>query len=271
MKKNLIALVLLLALSYILIKQFTTSREVYSSCFNDYLVFVPSDYNSESEYPLLFMLHGHGADYTQWNDIIDLKSYATKYGFIIVCPDGLYDSWYVDSPILTKSKFETYFFNDLVPEIFQKYKIDSTNVFITGLSMGGHGAMNLFLNHPQFFKSAGSTSGILDLLPFPNNWSIKNLLGDQLNNRENWIERSAIYNIDKIKSLNKKFIVDCGTEDFAFDVNRRFRDSCVTQGININYIQTTGDHTYDYWAKSIIKHFEFFADLVMQSKPNQNQ
>ncbi len=45
--------------------------------------------------------------------------------------------------------------------------------------MGGHGAINLFLNHPGFFKSAGSTSGILDLLPFPDNWGIKNVLGDQ--------------------------------------------------------------------------------------------
>ena len=212
------------------------------------------------------MLHGHGADYKQWNDIDDLKSIASKYQFIIVCPDGLYDSWYVDSPILKENQFETYFFNDLVPEIFQKYKIDSTNIFITGLSMGGHGAINLFLNHPQFFKSAGSTSGILDLLPFPDNWGIKDVLGDQQNYLKNWIEHSAIYNIDKIKNLDKKIIVDCGTEDFAFDVNRRFRDSCVTHGININFIQTAGNHSYDYWTKSIIHHFELFAKMAKENK-----
>ena len=266
MKKSLLILVLLFAFIYVIVKNFTTSRENYSTYFNNHLVFVPHDYNPNEEYPLLFMLHGHGADYKQWNDIVDLKSYATKYGFIIVCPDGLFDSWYVDSPILKESQFETYFFNNLMPEIFRKYKIDSTNIFITGLSMGGHGAINLFLSHPQFFKSAGSTSGILDLLPFPNNWGIKNILGDQENHRANWIKYSAINNLTYIKNLDKKIIVDCGTEDFAFDVNRRFRDSCVTHGININFIQTAGNHSYDYWAKSIINHFEFFAKMAKENK-----
>ena len=266
MKKILIPLVLLFALSYILIKNFTTPHEDYSTYFNNHLVFVPGDYNPDEQYPLLFMLHGHGADYKQWNDIVDLKYFTNKYNFIIVCPDGQYDSWYVDSPILKESQFETYFFNDLAQEIFQKYKIDSTNIFITGLSMGGHGAMNLFLKHPKFFMSAGSTSGILDLFPFPNNWGIKNILGDQENHRQNWIKYSAINNLTYIKNLDKKIIVDCGTEDFAFDVNRRFRDSCVTHGININFIQTAGNHSYDYWAKSIINHFEFFAKMAKENK-----
>ncbi len=230
--------------------------------FGNYLVFKPNNYDSDKTYPLVFMLHGHGGDHTQWSDIADLQQYSDKYNFIIVCPDGNYDSWYVDSPILKESQFESYFFNNLVPEILGNISTDSNNVFITGLSMGGHGAINLFLNHLQFFKSAGSTSGILDLLPFPNNWGIKDVIGDQQTYRENWIKHSAIYNLDKIKNLDKKFIVDCGTEDFAYDVNRRFRDSCEAKGIKINYIQTTGDHSYEYWSKSIIKHFEFFKEMV---------
>ena len=172
------------------------------------------------------------------------------------------DSWYVDSPILKESKFETYFFNDLVSEIFNKYKIDSANVFITGLSMGGHGAINLLLNHPKFFKSAGSTSGILDLLPFADNWSIKNVLGDQEKFNSNWIQNSAIYNLDKIKDLDKTIIVDCGYQDFAYDVNRRFRDSCEAKGIKLTFIESQGNHSSYYWEKSIIKHFEFFVTML---------
>lgn len=232
------------------------------SFFHHYSMFLPDHYNRDKKYPLLFMLHGHGGDQNQWNGIVDLKWYANKYGFIIVCPDGNYDSWYVNSPILKESQFENYFFKNLVPEIFSNYSIDSNNIFITGLSMGGHGAINLFLNHPYFFKSAGSTSGILDLIPFPDNWGIKNLLGDQETYRDNWVKHSAIYNLDKIRNFHKKLIVDCGTEDFAFDVNRRFRDSCAANGININFIQTSGNHSYDYWAKSIIEHFNFFKAMV---------
>jgi putative tributyrin esterase len=264
MKKSLLILVLGFAIIFIIVKNLGTSHDDYSKYFNQYLILKPDNYNDNQNYPLLFMLHGHAADYKQWNEIVDLKFYANKYNFIIVCPDGHYDSWYVDSPIDSTIKFESYFFNNLVPQIFNDYKIDLANIFITGLSMGGHGAINLFLNHPQFFKSAGSTSGILDLLPFPTNWEIKNVLGDQEKHRENWIKYSAIYNLDKIKNLDKKFIVDCGTEDFAYDVNRRFRDSCEVKGIKIKFIQTHGNHSYDYWAKSIPTHFKFFAELVSE-------
>ena len=262
MKKSLLIFILVLAFIYVIVKNFSTSHDDYSEYFNQYLVFKPDNYPDNQNYPLLFMLHGHAADYKQWSEIVDLQKYANKYNFIIVCPDGNYDSWYVDSPIDSAIRFESYFFNKLVPEIFKSYNIDKRNIFITGLSMGGHGAINLFFNHPDFFKSAGSTSGILDLLPFPTNWEIKNVLGEQEKHRDNWIKHSAIYNLDKIKDLDKKFIVDCGTEDFAYDVNRRFRDSCEVKGIKIKFIQTAGDHSYDYWAKSIINHFEFFKEMI---------
>jgi S-formylglutathione hydrolase FrmB len=176
MKKSLFILVLVFAFIYVIVKNFNTSHDEYSKYFDQYLVFKPDNYNSDEKYPLLFMLHGHSGDYKQWSEIVDLRHYANKYNFIMVCPDGNYDSWYVDSPIDSAVKFESYFFNKLVLEIFKSYGIDKRNIFITGLSMGGHGAINMFLNHPDFFKSAGSTSGILDLLPFPNNWGIKDVL-----------------------------------------------------------------------------------------------
>ncbi len=263
MKRYWLLLIIILVSIYFVVKILNDSQNKHLTN-PKYLVVKPDDYSKNKKYPLLFMLHGHGGDYMQWSEIVDLSQYANKYDFIIVCPDGNYDSWYLDSPIDSSVKFESYFFNQLIPEIFGEYSIDSNNIFITGLSMGGHGAINLFLNHPDFFKSAGSTSGILDLLPFPNNWGIIKVLGNQETYKDNWINHSAIYNLYKIKNLNKKFIVDCGTEDFAFDVNRRFRDSCAAHGINISFIQTIGNHSYDYWTKSIIKHFEFFKAMIKE-------
>lgn len=263
MKKSWLFLIIIFISIYFPVRILNESEDKHKAN-QKYLVVKPDTYSQNKKYSLLFMLHGHGGDYKQWSEIVDLKFYANKYNFIIVCPDGNYNSWYVDSPVDSSVKFESYFFNQLVPDIFNRYIIDSGNVFITGLSMGGHGAINLFLNHPYFFKSAGSTSGILDILPFPNNWGILDVLGNQKTHRDNWINYSAIYNLHKIKNLNKKLIVDCGTEDFAYDVNRRFRDSCAAHGINIKYIQTKGNHSYDYWAKSILKHFEFFAEMAKE-------
>ena len=49
------------------------------------------------------------ATYRQWNTIINVQKYADAYGFIIVCPDGLKDSWYINSPRKQMSKFEDFF------------------------------------------------------------------------------------------------------------------------------------------------------------------
>ena len=103
MKKSLLIFILVIAFIYVIAKIFSTSHDDYSEYFNQYLVFKPDKYNSGENYPLLFMLHGHSGDYTQWSEIVDLQKYTNKYSFIIVCPDGNYDSWYIDSPILKES------------------------------------------------------------------------------------------------------------------------------------------------------------------------
>lgn len=262
MKKSIFILVIVFAFIYVIVKNFSTSPQVPQSYFNSCLIFKPDNYDEDKKYPLMFMLHGYSGNQNQWTELADLNAYANKYNFIIVCPDGHYGSWYVDSPFLKESQFETYFFDTLAAEIFDEYNIDKQKIFITGLSMGGHGAMYLFLNHPDFFKSAGSTSGILDLMPFPENWEIKDVIGDQANHKENWVKYSAINNLSRIKNSHRKIIVDCGTGDFAYDVNKSFRDSCTVHGIDINYIESEGIHSHDYWAKSIPTHFKFFAEMV---------
>jgi S-formylglutathione hydrolase FrmB len=226
------------------------------------LVFVPSNYNPADTYPLLFMLHGYSGNYGQWNDIANLDSVAKKDGFIIVCPDGFYDSWYINSPMRKNSQYEKFFFENLVPQVFNKYNIDKKNIFITGLSMGGHGAINLFLHHPDFFKSAGSTSGILDLNPFPDNWSLPKVLGSHTLHPKAWQKNSDINLLSSFKEKKRQFIVDCGTEDFAFKVNQAFNDSCAALGIPIKFYKSPGEHNITYWRKSIVRHFEFFKSLI---------
>lgn len=224
------------------------------------LVFYPKDYNPDTSYPLLFMLHGYSGNYAQWSQIANLDSIASNDKFIIVCPDGFYDSWYVDSPMEKNNQYETFFFKNLVPEIFNKYKIDKKNIFITGLSMGGHGAIYFFLKHPNFFKSAGSTSGILDITSFPNNWGMPKVFGSYTLHQKRWQRYSDLYLLNGFKDKNKEIIVDCGTEDFAYKVNKALADSCKADGIPIDFISSPGKHDYNYWRRSIVRQIQFFKD-----------
>lgn len=264
MKKNLLLCIILLSFSELYSQDTLVFKVPYIQYPDTTLVFKPSHYNTNRNYPLLILLNGYSANYDQWNFLTRLQRYANIDSFVIVCPDGLYNSWYFDSPVNSKSQFEKFFYKDLIPKILSNYKIDTTNIFISGLSMGGSGAMYLFLKNPKFFKSAGSTSGVLDITPFPANWEVKNYLGDYHKNKSIWEQHSAINLLNNIRGTNRPIIVDCGLDDFSLQVNKNFVNRCKEMGVDVTFISGPGNHNAYYWAKSILLHFDFFHKLVWQ-------
>ena len=104
--------------------------------------------NQAARFPVLYLLHGAYGCYSDWSKKTDLHPLADKYHVIIVCPDGQ-DSWYFDSPIDPKMQFETYVSKELVEYIDSHYRTCANRYMraITGLSMGGHGALFLAFRH----------------------------------------------------------------------------------------------------------------------------
>ena len=77
---------------------------------------------SDTRYPVVYLLHGHGDNYTCWINIKpELPQIASQYGFIVVCPDGK-RSWYWDSPLHKDMQFETYISDELVHYIDSHYR-----------------------------------------------------------------------------------------------------------------------------------------------------
>ncbi|MDR1455016.1 MAG: esterase family protein, partial [Tannerella sp.] len=74
---------------------------VYSPSMNSWVkntVIVPADTGMREAFPVVYLLHGYGGDHRSWIRIHPgLPELATRYGVIIVCPDGQ-NSWYWDSP-----------------------------------------------------------------------------------------------------------------------------------------------------------------------------
>jgi len=222
------------------------------------LISSPENYNNEKKYPLVILLHGYSGNYTQWNTIVNLQDYSNTYNFIIACPDGFYDSWYINNPLKSDIQFEKFFWNDFIRYLTKSYSIDRNNIFISGLSMGGHGAITLFLKNPKFFKSAGSTSGILDLTYFPDRWSIKEGIGSIKDFPEVWQSNSAYFLLDSTIHSDKKIFIDCGIEDFAYKVNLNFAKKSIDHNLDTKFISIPGDHSRKHWKKMIPQHFEFF-------------
>jgi len=229
-------------------------------------VFTPKKISKGQKFPAVILLHGWSGNYKQWNNIMDAQKYADEYGYILICPDGLFDSWYLNSPVMPQSQYESFFFDELLPKMKTDYPIDSNHVFITGLSMGGHGALWLFLKHPEMFKSAGSTSGGINLRDAYGKYGASALLGNPARDSEIWDKYAVTGNIDKLAGTNKEIIFDCGADDFFYQSNNKLKQKCDSLKIQATYISQPGAHNAAYWKKSIKQQFEFFQKQIIKSK-----
>ena len=130
------------------------------------VVVLPEKYSNKKAYPVVYLLHGYSDNYSKWvKTVPSIKQLATKYQMILVCPDGGYSSWYFDSPIDSTFQYESFITKDLVSYIDKHYSTrkDKNARAITGLSMGGHGALYMAIRNKYLFAHAGSMSGAVDL------------------------------------------------------------------------------------------------------------
>ncbi len=98
---------------------------------------------------------------------------------------------------------------------------------ITGLSMGGHGALYLAFKHQDIFGAGGSMSGGVDMTPYPNNWEISKRLGTYAEFPERWENNSVINLTHSLTPGSLAIIFDCGTDDFFYKVNVKLHERLV--------------------------------------------
>lgn len=216
------------------------------------VIILPENYSVEKQYPVLYLLHGYGGKASSWVTMDPaLQEEANKYDMIIVCPDGK-NSWYWDSPVNPQSQYETYVSNELVNYIDSNYSTVQSpkGRAITGLSMGGHGGLWLAFRHQDIFGACGSMSGGVDIRPF-NSWDLKDLLGTYDDNPEQWNRHSVMEQIDRLQPEALSIIIDCGVDDFFYEVNESLHKALIDQKIPHDYISRPGKHNWEYWNNAI--------------------
>jgi S-formylglutathione hydrolase FrmB len=247
-------------------------EHIPSKCMNKShkaMVFLPDNYfDTNDSFPVVYLLHGYSGHFDDWNrHEPNLQKYASKYKIIIVTPEGNFDRWYINSPIDTMSKYETYIGLEVPQWIDDNYKTKKGKKFraITGLSMGGHGALTIASDYPEYYGAAGSISGALDLRPFSEKWNLKELLGDIEVKPSVWFLYSfygKIFRLDRDKQPS--IIIDCGESDFFFDVNIKVHNLLVDKQIRHEFRFRPGGHTWDYWLESLPMHLDFFSKFFYE-------
>jgi S-formylglutathione hydrolase FrmB len=232
------------------------------------VVITPDSYANGKEFPVIYLLHGYSDDYSGWiKKSKGVDKLSDLYNVIIVCPDGS-TSWYFDSPVNRGIRYETYISGELVEWVDQKYKTvkDRTGRGITGLSMGGHGALYLAFRHQDVFGVAGSMSGGVDIRPFPNNWELSKNLGKYSEYPENWEKNTVINQVHLLTPNSLSIIFDCGTEDFFFKVNQNLHEKMLERNIPHDFITRPGFHNWEYWTNSVKYQFLFMSDYFSKNK-----
>ena len=209
------------------------------------IVILPDGASPANPCPTVYLLHGYGGNQTTWLRIKpSLPAIADREGIAFVCPDGA-TSWYLDSKVRAKSLYETFMTRELLPAVEERYPVsrDRSGRAITGLSMGGFGAVSLAIRHKELFGAVGSTSGGLDIRPFPENWEIPHIADGDL-----------------------AIVIDCGYDDFFFGVNNDFHAELLRRGIMHDFYVRPGRHNNEYWGNSIDYQIVFFRNFFFRDK-----
>ena len=254
--------------------------EVYSNSMKKSLkaaVVKPQGYEHRAaSYPTVYLLHGGSGSFSDWhlktteeNLLINM---ANQYDVIIVTPGVGPSSYYYDSPMLDSVKYETYIINELIPHIDQFYNTLNKREAraISGLSMGGHGAMMLSAKHPELFIAAGSMSGVMNI--DTDLWKVneefrtirkggqKAMLGD-IEYQAPFSEFSAVGLVDQMKNNGITLLFDCGVDDFLLDTNRQIHQLLLENGTPHEYTERPGAHTWDYWTEALPFHMLFIHQV----------
>jgi S-formylglutathione hydrolase FrmB len=212
------------------------------------------------KYRTLFLLHGHSDDHTAWQRWTSIERYVEGLNLVVVMP-AVNLSFYTD--MAYGGKYWQFISEEVPAVVRELYSLSSKREdnFVAGLSMGGYGALKLGLTYPDRYAAAASLSGAVDI--------VADIKGHGLHDEKLW--RAEMENVfgDLSKLLGSKHDLlalakkvakgtvkprlyqCCGTEDFLYADNLRFRDEIRKLPLDLTYEEAPGEHVWAFWDKMI--------------------
>lgn len=257
-----------------------------------YCAFLPVGYdpNGAGKYPVLYFLHGLGGNeqlllrsggMTMLQDLHDQKKIDN---FIVIAPDGG-RTFYINSRD-GKVKYEDFFIREFIPYIESHYRAQGTRAgrAITGVSMGGYGALRFALKYPAMFSSvAAHSAALIDELPdivIPEEqgtqWAqtMGGTFGSPIDH-DFWEKQSPFTIVRKSpRPTGLQIYFDCGNDDdFGFYKGaQQFHDLLTQKKIPSEFHLYPGGHDWSYFAAHLPASLEFqsriFASAPIPAPPS---
>lgn len=243
-----------------------------------YCVVLPPSFDADKarRFPILYELHGLG-DNEQffvhsglWNLVEDQRERQELKDFLIATPAGG-ASFYIDSKD-GKVRYEAFLLQEFFPFIEKKYRASAgrANRAISGVSMGGYGALHLAFRHPQLFSSVSAHSAaLIEKLPaFVNGPQAprSRVLGAVFGNPPDtafWNANSPLTLARSANLAGLKIYFDCGDQDdYGFEAGAAALDKILTaRKIAHEFHIYPGRHDPGYFAAHIPASLAFHSRL----------
>ena len=243
-----------------------------------YCVYLPASYaagatkNPPQRYPVLYFLHGLGDNEQTlfnsggWTLLDDLRQRHTIGDFLIVAPEGR-RGFYINSAD-GSVRYSDFFLQEFIPLIESKYRVSSgrKNRAISGISMGGYGALRFAFSHPEMFSAVSAQSAVL-ITESPEELDSAARSGAPLGkvlaavfgnpiNVSHWKNNSpSVLALRNAAALRKMAIYfNCGQDDnYGFEKGAAaLHDQLQKEGVKHEYRAYPGDHSLAYF----LSHFE---------------
>ena len=257
-----------------------------------YCVQLPPSYDKKdaadqpSRYPVLYFLHGLNDDEQSffktggWTLIEDLRQRGSIGDFLIVAPEGR-NSFYINSAD-GKVRYSDFFLREFIPYIEKKYRVvpDRAGRAISGISMGGYGALRLGFANPRLFGAVSAQSAAL-LTESPEGVegaakshspvvrALAQVFGDPVD-VAHWRANDPFVLAKRNKPALRKSAIyfNCGqSDDYAFEKGAAALDKQLTaEGIAHEYRPYPGDHSLNYFLSHLAEVMEFHSRQFARAK-----
>jgi len=243
-----------------------------------YCVYLPAGYDAGAKktpaqrYPILYFLHGLGDNEQTlfnsggWTLLDDLRQKHKVGDFLIVAPEGR-RGFYINSAD-GSVRYSDFFLQEFIPAIESKYRVSSgrRNRAISGISMGGYGALRFAFSHPELFSAASAQSAALitespqeldaaDRSGAPLGKTLAAVFGNPID-VAHWKNNSPFVLAQRNAVALRKVAIyfNCGQDDnYGFEKGAAaLHDQLQKEGVKHEYHPYPGDHSLTYF----LSHFE---------------
>ncbi|MEU3755934.1 alpha/beta hydrolase-fold protein [Streptomyces olivoreticuli] len=129
-------------------------------------VLLPDDYHTSGRtYPVLYLLHGGGGDFIEFDRLPEggIRAWTAGKPMIVVMPDGGHTGWY-SNPVSSNvgpRNWESFHINQLIPWVDANFRTfaEYDGRAVSGFSMGGFGALKYAAKYWGHFASVSAHSG----------------------------------------------------------------------------------------------------------------